>query len=410
MSRKTIKESDLFDWETSTVSNDEDPLQTTMNGGALSTRAIDLGLNQSQKNALGTTMAGASLITPYIDHNLPQTNNETRNELQVNEDKTGPRKGVVERAGSKRVSNGSSNNAVLATPVTTGSTSQNNPEQQRKSRYAADSEPKQQQQPAKTAINSNTDKKAVNGKIVQNTPVTTSAAAIAAAAAAAANAASIAAAVTTTSAQYPSTPSLNQQVSQSAQQQQQQRLPSAGVIGKTIKKPNSNSNNNNRNKEDSQPSVSMCSESLERFGMQATPHQPIIKSNNKQGSLPSSTPSTTAGMAVASNMYNKTNGNSSQASNSYSYNNRPAKYANLNSSIDYTTPFGHASASIYQSPNMEIEMYQQNNLNDSSQLNQSLPHSTGGNLKPPKTPNRAQYSRDRSNHSMSVVYSGNQKS
>ena len=252
--------------------------------------------------------------------------------------------------------------------------------------------------------------------------------AVAAAAAVVQNAASLAAGATSSNAPY--------QAGSSGNQQQQQRL-------SMMQKSSQNKQPSNSRKEDSQASLSVGSESknsnlakLNSLNNNAIAHQPIIMNakqtpgaanntspigGNSGLSMQSNTP-TTAGVALATaynntmNNNNNNNNNNNKSSSilgssqaSYSYSNSYARpNAKLNNSVDFTTPIGVTSSTVYQSPQYDMDLYQQNDSGiamsatpNPASLNSAL--SALGNLKPPKTPVRM-YSRDRSNHSSSVVY------
>lgn len=251
--------------------------------------------------------------------------------------------------------------------------------------------------------------------------------AVAAAAAVVQNAASLAAGATSSNALYQTGSSGNQQQQRLSMMQQKQ----------------SSQNKQPSRKEDSQASLSVGSESknsnLAKLNSlnnnNAIAHQPIIMNpkqtpsatnntspigGNSGLSVQSNTP-TTAGIALATAYNNTLNNNNNNNNNnksssilgssqaSYSYSNSYARpNTKLNNSVDFTTPIGVTSSTVYQSPQYDMDLYQQNDSGiamsatpNPTSLNSAL--SALGNLKPPKTPVRM-YSRDRSNHSSSVVY------
>jgi hypothetical protein len=133
------------------------------------------------------------------------------------------------------------------------------------------------------------------------------------------------------------------------------------------------------NRRDYQP----LSNNAQRNTGHTTPHQPIIMkqqtsqqplstiNNNLTSMQQSNTPQSTAGMALATalGITTSTNKSSQLNSNSYSINsntnnkplsNIPNTNAKMNNSLDYTTPIGITSSSIYQSPSHDMDLFQQN--------------------------------------------------
>lgn len=455
MQRKLIKDSDPYDWEKE-VSEEESvaALQAEMKHTAITNNNNNnnnqgtvnqnvMLTTQSNKNQLAATVAPGSLVTPFDQTNLTNNNNlnNFKDSNQPNEPTNSEKNRPLGNIGVK--------NGVQTHQQTNGVTNGSN-DIQRRSRYVNNEEAGGKNghldsnnssfknnnniyQVPTSLLNKNSSNVAKMSTSNQQVPQAangTTAAAIAAVAAQVANSASIPAGVTSTNNSYHLN-NMQQRAGSTNQQKhqlQQQKM----------------KNLNGRGKEDSQASVSCNSESNKnsRQFLLTPQHQPIIKNQKQQvtstglQSFPSATPSTTAGIAMmqnnnnvnkssAQNVNNNNNG-SSQATNSCYTNNFGRqqslnKLNNLNNSMDYTTPIVGTSSSIYQSPQIEMDMYQQNdsgiliNNTPPTQLSTSLapvnhnaqPSTSAlGNLKPPKTPSRM-YSRDRSNHSMSAYSSKN---
>ena len=212
------------------------------------------------------------------------------------------------------------------------------------------------------------------------------ASAIAAAAAAVQNAASLAAGATTAT--------INNHSYQNPHQQMHR------LINSKTSTNQQHQSTKSKKTEDSQASLSVGSESAKQQSkLNLGTHQPIIMNSKQQpqqqqqpvtqlgynttnssplgnnSSFMSATP-TTAGVALATTFNNNNNMNnnnkltqgSSQGSFSYSNsvymrqtsNPSSSKQINLNNSIDYTTPIGVTSSAIYQSPQFDMDLYQQN--------------------------------------------------
>ncbi len=95
MQRKSVKDSDLYDWEKETSEEDSvNALQATLAGVALNTNNNNNNnnnnnlANHSVKNA-NLTNGGGSLNTPFCDlnnHHLQQSLNNNNNNLTTNKD------------------------------------------------------------------------------------------------------------------------------------------------------------------------------------------------------------------------------------------------------------------------------------------------------------------------------------
>ncbi|CAF0841946.1 unnamed protein product [Brachionus calyciflorus] len=332
IARKSIKETDMYDWEKETSQSLEEDqmlqLQNTLAVAGLTTRAEINSQNKPNTTTNPALLNNQSVLTPYGDHHYKHNKNENNNNNNNNLVESTNAQSNLNDAYSQQSVNNSSKKPSIS--------NNNNIPKNTNSKSI---------QPNKINPNKNSQIKLPGAS-----------AAIAIAAAQVANAAAL-------------------------------------TAGTTITNP--------MRKPDVKDSSISCSESKKQ-------HQPIIMINNNNNvqisSFPSVTPTSTQGTqaqaATNQKTYSFMNNNNNQVNNSSQASQSSNIYRqflgnnnnknSLNNSVDYTTPIGVTSSSIYQSPQIDMELYQQND----SGIQVNTP-STPQNLKPPKTPTRM-YSRDRS--------------
>ena len=242
------------------------------------------------------------------------------------------------------------------------------------------------------ASNHSTRNKNFNGK----SRIEIGSAAIAAVAAQCANAAAIQAGATT--------PNTNNNYTNVIQQQQQQRYKNTVDSSLSICSESNRNNTNNQRQKHHQQQLNNNNNNNNNNNSNSNSNNCAAQqmASGVVSSFPSVTPSSMTTNAILQTNASKMYKQSQTSSQSLRQTNSSAIVMpknSLNNSIDYTTPIGVYSSSIFQSPQIDMELYQ---ANDSGIVTCTPNTSNVPSLKPPKTPTRV-YSRDRSVNKLDYV-------